>query len=266
MTENVKSIFDNGVLTVDLSNQENLQNVLMQVQTEAQEANAEIRDASKFIGEDSNGNTTLDLSNADTHELRIIPNYSSDKDKKLTYVILALTPKFSEVLNSKEGLEYLQKSYISAVLKKIRDNVRNAITDKREYILPKSIADFLSSGRQSNGASEEFKREISEFVKLIVEKFGKKYAYAKPMMTNKNMLLACENEAFAKSIYPFLIAKAADGSEQTIIHRKLEQIRDKFAGEGKNTAEVERMLATRLTAEFNNEVADDESDNLEDLF
>lgn len=265
MTNESKSIFENGVITLDLNNQENLQNVLMQVQNEAQTANAEIRDASKFIGEDENGNTTLDLSRANSHELQIIPNYSSDKDKKLTYVILALTPKFEEVLQSKEGLAYLQKSYIGAVLKKIRDNVRNAITDKREYILPTSIADFLTSSRQSSGASEEFRKEISEFVKLIIEKFGKKYAYAKPMMTIKNMILACENEAFAKSIYPFLIAKAEDGSEQTIIHRKLEQIKNKFASENKNTSEVERMLNTRLTAEFNNEVENDENDDLGDL-
>ena len=129
-------------MTIALSDEQNVVNKLKEVQDIATKSNAQIYDCSKIIVANEDGSQSLDLSRAATHDLQIIPIYSSGDDKKLTNVAIALAPKFDEVMKSEIGIEYLKNSYLAKIIKRIRDNLRIAILENREYSVPVEIADF----------------------------------------------------------------------------------------------------------------------------
>lgn len=244
----------NTIETLALDDEKTLAR-LAEIQNEAEQANAAIYDVSGIVDESGN----LKTDRAETHDLQIIPTFSADESKKLVNVALALTPKFSEVMKSEIGLKYLSDSYFSKVIKRIRDNLRQAIVEGKSYSLPLEIADFLTTSRAPS-QSAELKRAIAELVKMLVVKFATKYPYAKPLLTAKTMASALANEAFAKQVYPFLIAK--DGN--TILQKWLESTKQAFASKGIATAEIDSLLETRLTAELDDSAEDDSS--LDDLF
>lgn len=242
------------VETLDLAS-EQLETRLAEIQQQAEEAGAVIYDVSGIIDEQGN----IDRSRAETHDLQIIPTFSADESKKLVNVALALTPKFSQVINSEMGVKYLQDSYFSKVIKRIRDNLRQAIVEgKNGWKLPIELADFLTTSRAPS-QSAELKKAIAELVKMLVAKFGAKYAYAKPLLTAKTMTAALANEAFAKQVYPFLIAK--DGN--TILQKWLENTKAQFVKNGIATAELDSLIDTRLTAELSE---DETETDIDDLF
>lgn len=243
-----------AVETLSLTDVEKTTARLAEIQAEAQEANAVIYDVSNIVNDEG----ALDLTRAETHDLQVIPTFSADENKTLVNVALALTPKFDEVIKSEIGIKYLSDSYFSKVIKRVRDNLRQAIFEGKQYKLPIEIADFLSTSRAPS-QSAELKRAIAELVKMLVAKFATKYPYAKPLLTAKTMTSALANEAFAKQVYPFLIAK--DGT--TILQKWLENTKAQFIKSGIATAEIDSLLETRLTAEVE---ADEEDSSLEDLF
>lgn len=248
----------NDIVTLDLNNKDSVFSELQKVQEQVNATpNCKIFDVSGVFGEDEEGNTTIDFSLADTHDLQIIPSYSSDEKKQLVNVAIALTPKFDEVLKSEIGLKYLKDSYFAKVIKKIRDNLRQAILDGREYHLATEISDFLTPSRQPS-QSAELKEAISNLVKMLVAKFATKMPYTKPLLTIKTMTAAISNESFAKQVYPFLICK--DG--ETILNKWLDSTIADFEKRGVNTSELIAIKDTRMTE------AEPESDNvdIDDLF
>ena len=246
-------------MTIALSDEQNVVNKLKEVQDIATKSNAQIYDCSKIIVANEDGSQSLDLSRAATHDLQIIPIYSSGDDKKLTNVAIALAPKFDEVMKSEIGIEYLKNSYLAKIIKRIRDNLRIAILENREYSVPVEIADFWTTSRAS-GNTEEFKKAVSALVKMLIEKFTKKYPYARNLLTAKTMIQALSNESFAKQVYPFLINKEGN----TILAKWLENTKAEFNQKGYNTAEIDNMLATRDSAIIE-EVADEDI-SVDDLF
>lgn len=255
MTETVKRNNRlNTIETLALDDAKTLER-LAEIQKEAEQSNAAIYDVSGIV--DDNGNLKTDR--AATHDLQIIPTFSADESKKLVNVALALTPKFEKVLESDIGLKYLSDSYFSKVIKRIRDNLRQAIVEGKTYSLPLEIADFLTSSRTPS-QSAELKRAIAELVKMLIAKFATKYPYAKALLTAKTMTTALANEAFARQVYPFLIAK--DG--YTILQKWLESTKAAFASKGINTIEIDSLLETRLTAEIDDSA--DDTTALDDLF
>jgi ribosomal protein S17E len=216
-----------------------------------------VYDVSGVFGEDDEGNTTVNFSYADTHNLQIIPTYSSDASKKLVNVAIAITPKFDEVIKSEIGLKYLQDSYTAKVIKKIRDNLRQAILDgKAGYKMPVEISDFLSPSRAPS-QSNELKEAIKNLVKMLLEKFGSKYPVAKQVLTQKMMASALASEQVAAQVYPFLIGK--DG--KTILDKWLEATKADFEKRGVNTSELVGLLETR-----HNVVESDDDVDVDDLF
>lgn len=244
----------NTILTLDLSDSEKVLSELKNIQTETETAGAVIYDVSGVITDSGE----VDFSKAATHNLQVIPTFSTDEDKKLINVALALTPKFEEVLKSDIGLKYLADSYFSKVIKRIRDNLRQAIFEGREYKIPVDVADFLAPSRQPS-QSNELKKAIAELVKMLIAKFATKYPYAKPLLTAKTMTSAIANESFAKQVYPFLIGK--DGN--TILDKWLENTKANFSKSGIPTGELDSLIETRHNVEVD-ATSDDES--LDDLF
>lgn len=253
------------VVTLNLSNVEALQNHIMQVYNEANERNAKIIDSSNFMSQDENGETSLDLAKAETHELQIIPVYDP-KDKLLKNVIFALTPKFDEVVKAPAGEQFLRKAYFSTIIKRIRDNVKSAVANGRNYVVPATVADFLNPQRQA-GASEPFKKAVAELAKILVDKFDKKQPLAKSLLTQKNLLVALSNEAFTRQYLPFLLGKDTDaqGNRLSILDKWLEKTKADFESNGIATNEIDNLLTTRHQAAFIEEV-ESEEDSLEDLF
>lgn len=245
----------NTIATLDLAKQEEVLQKLAEVQEEVNNDGAVIYDVSGVI--DDSGN--VDFSKAATHDLQIIPTFSSDENKKLVNVALALTPKFDEVLKSEIGLKYLSDSYFAKVVKRIRDNLRQAIYEGREYKIPVDVADFLAPSRQPS-QSNELKKAIAELVKMLIAKFATKYPYAKPLLTAKTMTSAIANESFAKQVYPFLIGK--DG--KTILDKWLANTKEAFAKNGLPTSEIDSLIETRHNVEVSTD--ESEADSLDDLF
>lgn len=246
-------------MTLPLTDETAIVNKLKEVQEIALKSNAQIYDCSKIIVANPDGSQSLDLSRAATHDLQIIPIYSSGEDKKLTNVAIAIAPKFDEVLKSDIGLEYLKNSYLAKIIKRIRDNLRIAILENREYSVPTEIADFLTTSRAS-GNTEEFKKAVSALVKMLIEKFTRKYPYAKNLLTSKTMIQALANESFAKQVYPFLINKEGN----TILAKWLENTKAEFLNKGFDVSTIDNMLATRDSAII--EDVSDEDVSVDDLF
>ena len=258
MTENKKEFKKLETQILSLSNGQAVAEALQNVQQAANEQGATVYDCSGLIKTDEQGNTTIDLSRAGTHEMHIIPTYSSGEDKKLTNIAIAIAPKFDEVLKSEIGIDYLKNSYLAKIIKRIRDNLRIAILENREYSVPVEIADFLSTSRASSN-SEEFKKAVAALVKMLIEKFCKKYPYAKSLLTAKTMLQALANESFAKQVYPFLINKEGN----TILAKWLENTKKDFIAKGYNVSEIDNLLSTRDSAVL--EEVEEETD-VDDLF
>lgn len=258
MTDNKKEVKKLETQILSLANGQAVAEALQNVQAIANEQGATVYDCSGLIKTDEQGQTTIDLSRAGTHELHIIPTYSSGEDKKLTNIAIAIAPKFDEVLKSEIGLDYLKNSYLAKIIKRIRDNLRIAILENRDYSVPVEIADFLATSRASSN-SEEFKKAVAQLVKMLSEKFCKKYPYAKALLTAKTMLQALANESFAKQVYPFLINKEGN----TILAKWLENTKQDFIAKGYNVAEIDNLLSTRDSAVLE-EV--DEETSVDDLF
>lgn len=249
----------NDIVKLDMSDESNVMQELQKMQeTVNNTAGAVVYDVSNIFGQDESGNTTIDLSRKDTHDLLLIPTYSSDDAKKLVNYAVVLTPKFDEVVKSEIGLKFLQDTYASKVVKKIRDNLRQAILDgKTEYKAPVEIADFLSPSRAPS-QSAEFKEAIKNLVAMLLQKFGGKIPSAKAVLTQKMMTSALSNESLAKSVYPFLIGK--DGN--TILDKWLDATIADFEKRGINTNELIGIKETR------HNVVDDDADEIDvdDLF
>lgn len=245
------------IKTLDMQNQAQVLQELQKVQELADSTGCVVYDLSDIFGKDENGNTTVNFGLAKTHDLQVIPTYSADEDKKLVNIALALTPKFSEVLNSDLGLEYLKQSYFSRVIKKIRDNHRQAILDGKQYHLSTDLSDFLTTTRQPS-QSAELREAISNLVKMLVAKFATKLPYAKPLLTIKTMTSALSNEAFAKQVYPFLIGK--DGN--TILDKWIDSTIADFESRKIATSELIAIKESR------HNIVENDSDDMEvdDLF
>lgn len=173
---------------------------------------------------------------ADTHKIAILPNY--DNNGNLTYYFIGLIPAFDSFIATASGKEYAESQFNLRVYKRIRDNMRQAILDGVSYTMPIQYSEFVTTSRESNGYSDEFKKYITNFCKALVEKVSFKVPTAKSLLTQKNMLLALSNESVAKTLFPFLIGK--DGN--TILEKWLE----KQAADGQPYSTVcKSLLATR---------------------
>lgn len=222
-----------------------------------EKAGASLYDVSNLFMQDSEGHTIIDLSRADTHNLRIIPQKDGDN---LAYVAFALTPKFDSIINCDLGLAYLKNCYNMFATRKIRDALRQAVLSKRDYTAPIDIADFVSVQRKAS-ESPELKSAIANFVKLLLAKFATKGGIARAVLTAATMKSALANEQYAKQVYPFLIEKA---SGNTILDKWLEKTKADFEVKGLPTNELQTMLATRHSVTFDGFETDD--DSLESLF
>lgn len=233
---------------------------LAEIEKTATESQANIYDVSDVIIRHEDGTAELDTAQAETHQLIIIPNYDSTDENRLVSYTIGLIPLFETILNSEIGLNYLKSSYYARVIKKIRDNLRIAINDNREFKLSRDVAEFCTTSRAGNGGgSEELKKAVAELCKGLIAKFAKSLPYAKSVLTQKNMLIALNNEQFAKSVYPFLITK--DGN--TILDKWLDSTIAKFTANGTPTAELVNIKEIRHTAKLETEEAET---SLDDLF
>lgn len=185
---------------------------------------------------------------ADTHKIAIMPNY--DNNGNLIYYFIGLIPAFDSFIATASGKEYAESQFNLRVYKRIRDNMRQAILDGVSYTMPIAYSDFVTTSRESNGYSDEFKKFVTNFCKALIEKLSAKVPSAKALLTQKNMLLALANESVAKTLFPFLIG--SDGN--TILQKWL----DKQAVDGQPYATVcKSLLATR-----NQQNDDDASDDI----
>lgn len=184
---------------------------------------------------------------ANTHKIAILPNY--DNNGNLTYYFIGLIPAFDSFIATASGKDYAETQFNLRVYKRIRDNMRQSILDGVSYTMPIAYSDFVTTSRESNGYSDEFKKFVTNFCKALIEKLSAKVPTAKALLTQKNMLLALANESVAKTLFPFLIG--SDGN--TILEKWLE----KQAVDGQPFATVcKSMLATR------NQQTDDASDDI----
>lgn len=260
MTEEIKN--DKRVNKVtdvevyDLTNP-NLSEVIKSWVERIEKAGATLYDVSNIFKQDANGNTTIDLSRSDTHNLRIIPQKDGDN---LAYVAFALTPKFDAIINCDMGLAYLKNCYNLFATRKIRDALRQAVLSKREYTAPIDIADFVSVQRKAN-ESPELRSAIANFVKLLLAKFSSKGGMARAVLTAATMKSALANEQYAKQVYPFLVEKSTGN---TILDKWLEKTKADFESKGLPTNELSTMLATRHSVTFDGFESDE--DSLESLF
>lgn len=260
MTEEIKN--DKRVNKVtdvevyDLTNP-NLSEVIKSWVERVEKAGATLYDVSNIFKQDAEGNTTIDLSRSDTHNLRIIPQKDGDN---LAYVAFALTPKFEAIANCDMGLAYLKNCYNLFATRKIRDALRQAVLSKREYTAPIDIADFVSVQRKSS-ESPELRSAIANFVKLLLAKFSSKGGMARAVLTAATMKSALSNEQYAKQVYPFLVEKSTGN---TILDKWLEKTKADFESKGLPTSELSTMLATRHSVTFDGFESDE--DSLESLF
>ena len=222
-----------------------------------EKAGATLYDVSGVFKEDADGNSIIDLSKADSHDLRIIPQRDGDK---LSYVAFSLTPKFDAVINCEIGKQYLAGCYNQMATRKIRDALRQAVLSRREYSAPVEIADFVGTTRKP-AESAELKQAIANFVKLLLAKFSSKGGMARAVLTAATMKSALANEQYAKQVYPFLIEKS---SGSTILDKWLEKTKADFESNGIATNELDSLLATRHAVTF--EGFESDEDSLESLF
>lgn len=262
---NQKSILAESMV-LDLNDKEKIADVIGKLQDACTQANppVELVDASAIVQtvENENGEqeTVLNLGDPESHQLIIFPIMDGrGETARIVYSVLAVVPTFDVAINSQIGKDFLKQAYMSVVTKKVRDNVRNAVANKRVYTAPKSIEDFLSTQRASTG-SEAFKKLIADLVPALREKF-KKFPTAKTVITQKTLIEAFKCEALAKQVFSFMVNPETG---DTILGGILENVRKKLDSLGESTVLVDQMLATRLQTEIADE--SENGDNDGDLF
>lgn len=257
MTKEKRLIEVNNVL--ELNDENKIAEVITKLQEECSAANppVEMVDASGIVTTDSKGNTILNLGDAETHVLQTFPIYDGrGEGSQLNYCVLAITPKFDVVLKSEIGMNFLKQSYDAAVIKKIRDNVRNAAANKRVYTAPRTVEDFLTASRATTG-SEAFKKIVAELCPALRKRFAK-FPSANAVITQKTIIEAMKNEALAQQVFSFMIEPE---SGKTIFDKLLTNIKSKLVAANEPTAVVDRMIKTR-----NQMTIADENDESEELF
>ena len=196
-----------------------------------------------------------------SYDLLIVPQYDAEQKEKLSYYIVGYVPTFEALAENPQGLDYLKSQFEIRTIKRIRDNQRLAIADGRSFTLATEIGDFVAVSRAGSGIGEEFKKAIAELTKALQAKFAK-LPQAKLLLTQKTVLTAVNNEAFAVKYLPFCVKK--DG--ESIFGKWLENKIAEFTASGKPTADLQAIAETRLTATLDEseESADDSA--LDDLF
>ena len=108
---------------------------------------------------------------------------------------------------------------------------------------------------------EEFKKAVAELTKALQAKFAK-LPQAKLLLTQKTVLTAINNEAFAIKYLPFCVKK--DG--ESIFGKWLEVKISEFEKAGKPTNDLKAISETRLTATLDESETDTAESSLDDLF
>lgn len=207
---------------------------------------------------DDNG----DLVNyGDGYNLYIIPQYDAEQKDKLSYYIVGYVPSFNALANDSQGLEYLKSQFEIRTIKRIRDNLRLAIADGRTFTLATAISDFVAVSRAGTGIGEDFKKAVAELTKALQSKFSK-LPQAKLLLTQKTVLTAINNEAFAIKYLPFCVKK--DG--ESIFGKWLQVKIDELEKAGKPTNDLRAIVETRLTATLDESESDSAESSLDDLF
>lgn len=257
-----KSIIEENLI-LDLNDKEKIAETIGKIQEACLQANPQVElvDASGIVQTVKNENgeleTTLNLGDPETHQLITFPIFDGrGETAKLVYSVIAIVPRFEIALSTEVGKNFLKQSYEAVVIKKVRDNVRNAAANKRVYTAPISVEDFLSTSRATTG-SEAFKSIVADLVKGLRERF-KKFPTANAIITQKTLIEAFKSEALAKQVFSFMVNPQTG---ETILGGILEKVREQLANKGEPTVLVDSMLATR-----NQTTIDESADESADLF
>lgn len=207
---------------------------------------------------DSEGNL-IDYGN--NYNFVVIPQYDATNKDKLAYYMIGFIPTFDALLNDKAGKEYLSNQYDIRTIKRIRDNQRLAIADGRQFVLATNISDFVAVSRAGTGISDIFKKLVAELTKALQKKF-EKLPQAKMLLSQKTVLTALNNEAFAQKYLPFCVK--ADG--KSIFGKWLELQIANLEKDGKPTADLQNILQTRETAELDDFTDEENASELDELF
>lgn len=252
MTEIKKNNNSKSVEKINGANVEQIANRLNELMT----GGATVYNVNKIV--DEQGDL---ISYGESYDLYIIPQFDSENKDKLSYYIVGYVPTFGALASDSQGLEYLKSQFEIRTIKRIRDNQRLAIADGRTFTLATTISDFVAVSRTGSGIGEEFKKAIAELTKALQAKFAK-LPQAKLLLTQKTVLTAINNEAFAIKYLPFCVKK--DG--ESIFGKWLEVKIAEFEQSGKPVNDLKAIIETRLTATLDESENDSSESSLDDLF
>lgn len=245
----------NNAKSVEKISGANVENIASRL-NEIMASGATVYNVNKIV--DDNGDL---IDYGANYDLFIIPQYDAEQKDKLSYYITGYVPTFEALADNPQGLDYLKSQFEIRTIKRIRDNQRLAIADGRSFTLATDIGDFVQVSRAGSGFGEEFKKAVAELTKALQAKFAK-LPQARLLLTQRTILTAINNEAFAVKYLPFCVKK--DGA--SIFGKWLENKIAEFTASGKPTADLQAIADTRLTATLDEseDAADDSA--LDDLF
>lgn len=246
---------NNNAKSVEMINGANVEQIANRL-NELMTSGANVYNINKIV--DDNGDL---ISYGENYDLYIIPQYDAEQKDKLSYYIVGYVPTFGALANDSQGMEYLKSQFEIRTIKRIRDNLRLAIADGRTFTLATAISDFVAVSRAGSGIGEDFKKAVAELTKALQAKFAK-LPQAKLLLTQKTVLTAINNEAFAIKYLPFCVKK--DG--ESIFGKWLEVKIDEFEKAGKPINDLRAIAETRLTATLDESETDSAESSLDDLF